>query len=61
MIRFICDKCGKEIKDDNVFFLDLQDTELQMEYYQLCETCANKFRKWLEVENGSNIDTRKTL
>ena len=54
--KYICDKCGKEIKNINqIYKATVQDGLAEgvsggvYESFHLCEDCVKKFLKWLKA------------
>ncbi len=60
MIRYFCDKCGKEIKpyggmkvkwERGVLQLDFKPYNGEDEgFYDLCDECSSEFKGWIDNE-----------
>ena len=45
MKKYICDHCGKEIKD-GVMSIEIRINEVHMEKHELCRDCTDDFITW---------------
>lgn len=49
MTRTFCDKCGKEIKDNDPTIAEVKITTMSSQhFYDLCQSCRFRLEGWLE-------------
>ena len=64
MMRFLCDRCGKEIYPYSGMKVKWERGVLQLEFkpyngeeegdYDLCNKCSSEFKGW--IDNAKNMD-----
>jgi len=61
MEKIICDMCGKDITEDNIFDLEIYDSDAEKNIYEkeLCKVCANQIIKILKAQEKKNKETKE--
>jgi len=60
MEKIICDMCGKDITEDNIFDLQIYDSDAERKIYEkeLCKVCANQIIKILKAQEKKKNEKR---